>query len=476
MLQNLFLEMHQTLEQLNEQFDDINNIDEELSLLEKYLSIKEVSEELTEEINTLNIKLNQLEREHGLFNLFSEISENSFLREEQHKETDNEEVVIELFEEDFLTFQKGIGFYDLWMHDKAIVYLEDIIKKYPDFNLARLYTAMTYLKRKDYNNTRKEVLTIFEFSDDNIINSLAHNILGITYGQQGEYEQAMLHFQHAIDLKEDWKEPKFNLGIMYYKLNQYTEAISLFEDLYNINSKDWEAMLYIGKCYQKLKEYDKANWYFNETYAISKKPIVIKKIATYYEKHNQLQKAIYWYKKWLNIEPKQLQALLGMAKNLWLMGDKNSGLTLIKKALTLESNNLEILLIYAWMLTDTNCDKALTVIDKISVNMDKDSDIISSYMIASLARLYYLNDEKNKADKFCAMLLNSKNSSLNSLGNIVLGLINLDENKPEQALNNFNNLIDNEAIFPYLDFYIGYSHYLLGNLEAAKNSWGNFIN
>lgn len=46
----LFAHMTQTLDRLGKEFEVTNSIDEELSLLEKYLSIKEMSEEITGEL------------------------------------------------------------------------------------------------------------------------------------------------------------------------------------------------------------------------------------------------------------------------------------------------------------------------------------------------------------------------------------------------------------------------------------------
>ncbi|MGD9678624.1 MAG: tetratricopeptide repeat protein [Vulcanibacillus sp.] len=483
MFKKIFLQIHQTLEQINQGFDNINNIDDELSLLEKYLSIKETSEILTEDLRILNLKLNKMEKKYGLLDIYpDDISTkdqvlnfelNEDILPEQKKDEDG---VIELFEEDLMTFQKGIGFYDLSIYDKAIINLDNIVEKYPDFDLARLYTAMAYLKRKEYNKARQEVEALFKFSDDVVIQSLAHNILGIIYGNQLEYEEAILHFQQAIDLKGDWKEPIYNLAIIYYKLNHFSEAIMLFEELYSVNPRDWETMLYLGKSYQKIKEYDKANWYFDEIYAITKNPTIIKQIASHYEKHYQFQKAIYWYNKWLIVEPKQSIAFLGLAKNMWLKGDKKTAITIIKKALVLEEDSIEILLIYAWMLTETNPIKARLVLQKISEHLYKNKlESFELYLAATLARLYYLNDDKNNSDKFSEMLQNTDNNSLKSLGNFVLGLINLDEKNPKQALVNFENSITGGIKFPYLDFYIGYSHYLLGNVEEAKITWGNLL-
>ncbi|OEG00335.1 hypothetical protein BHF71_00035 [Vulcanibacillus modesticaldus] len=58
---------------------------------------------------------------------------------------------------------------------------------------------------------------------------------------------------------------------------------------------------------------------------------------------------------------------------------------------------------------------------------------------------------------------------------MVRGLISLDQNKPEQAIYHFEESNIMSINFPYLDFYLGYSHYLLGNADKAKATWKRLI-
>lgn len=466
MFQDLFLQMNQTLDQLEQEFDSVNDVDEELSLLEKYLSIKEISEDITYELKNLNYKIQKFEEERGLTDL-------SVFDDETQQQNDDE-VVIELDESDFLAFQKGIGFFDLWMYDEAIIHLEKIITKYPDFNLARLYTAMTYFKKKEYSEARHEVLTMLKLSDDPALISLGHNILGMVYSFEQNYDQAIIHFHKAIDIKDNWNEPRFNLAIIFYKLKRYNEAINLLEGLYNNNPKDWEAILFLGKAYHQLQQFKKANEYFKKSYSITRQPFIIKQIADYFEKRRNFQQAAYWYKKWLNIELKNPEAMIGLAKTLYLSGDKKTGVLLLKKTLSITPENTEVLIMYAWMLTEERDNKALIIMDKIATVNDN-TEKFSSYLIANLARLYYINYDLKKADLFCTKLLNSNHHMIRAIGHVVQGLIHLDKKEPQLAIFHIEKSVEEGIKFPYSDFYIGYSHYLLGDLEQAKFFWTKLL-
>lgn len=473
MFQDIFLQMYQTLDQLEERFDLVDDLDEELSLLEKYLAIKEMSEDLNSEIEKLHNKIRHFETLHGLTDPdLQEFTEN---KQSPNNNGDiQEDVVIELDENDFLTFQKGIGFYDLWMYDQAITQLEQINQKYPDFNLARLYTAMTYFKKAKYSDSKREVALLFKFSDDPDLISLGHNILGMVYSFEKEYTLSIEHFKNAIKLKENWNEPKFNLAIIYLKSNMIDEAIKLLEELYYNNPQDWEVLLYLGKAYQKIGQFELASELFKQIYRTTKKPLAIKQIIKHLEQTRQFNQAVFWYEKWLNIEPNNITVMIGLAKNLWLNGKKIRGIGVIKKVISLERENVEALLIYAWFLTDENNSKVLDILeslDKIKIELNETNSII----LANLARLYYLNNEQAKAERFCDLLLQSQLKPVNSLGNLVKGLIYLDNGLAENALKHFEESVSLTK-FPFIDFYIGYTHYLLGSLEEAKISWSNLVN
>jgi len=467
MLHDIFLHIHQSLDELEHGFQKANNIDQELSLLEKYLSIKEISEDITVELNKLNQKIDKFEREHGLTEVGMELNEYPV---ESKYEQENDEVVIELDEDDFLTFQKGIGFFDLFMYDKAISHLKQTISKYPDFNLARLYTAMTYFKNNDYLNAKNEINTMFKFCDDPDLLSLGHNILGMVFSSEDE-DQAIFHYKNAIDLKNNWHEPKFNLAILFYKQKRYKEAKDLFHQLLNNDPNDWEVLLYLGKTYQMLRDIDTANEYFKRTYSIAKHPIVINKIANYFQQRKEFKQANTWYKRWAQLEPNNEQIWLKISKNYWLSGDKSLGVTTIKKVLSLNPTHTEALIFYLWMQTEHDKEKAFKILDKM-LNSNLKVAQEDSYFIANIARLLAVHDDI-RTKHFCSILYNSSNSTYRGLGYIVDALIALDQNRPQNALTSLNNSLKEGLRFPHLDFYLGYSHYLLGQTEEAKKHWTN---
>lgn len=470
----MFTQLHQTIEELDDQFVLADNIDDELSLLERYLTIKEMSSDLAEEINKLNVKINNFEREHGL----SELSTKDYTPlptlDLVSKTVDNEEIVIELEEQDFLIFQSSIGFYDLLMYDQAMINLDEIIKKYPDFNLARVYMAMTFFKKKQYTEAKREVLLLLKLSEDSELLSLSHNILGMIYSNENNFDKAIEHFKQAIILKGNWNEAKFNLAIVLMKNKMVREAIDLLEELYQHNENDWEVLILLGRAYHTLRHFDLAKEFYRQAFAVSKKPIAIKQLIRHFENNNDFEKAIYWYKKWLEYEPKSILAINGIAKALWLIDKQNEAEAMIKKALTLEPSNKDSLLLFAWLQTINNNLNAIKAINQIA-GIENDSKSSESIIAANLARLYYLNKNYESANGFCEMLLSSDSASIRGLGHIVKGLIYLDRHEPKKALYHLEESVTAGLNFPNLNFYIGYSYFLIGDIEQVKIHWNNVM-
>lgn len=483
MFYELFSFMNQTLEEIEQEFDVVNNMDDELALLEKYLSIKEMNEEIEYELQQLNHKIKKFEKEHGLdLDLSNEGKKEDELEplmdkvesvintKESKVDMEEPEVVIEIDEDDFMNFQKGIGFFDLWMYDQATVYLEKVVEKYPDFSLARLYSAMAYYKKKDYQQTKAEVVTLFKFSDDPDLLSLGHNLLGMIAGIEKNDEQAIIHFQQAITLKPKWNEPKFNLAIVNYRIQQYQQAIIALTDLYRDNPLDWEVTFYLGKAFQRLGEDQHAQYWLNQTYSITKHPVVIQQIAKNFEDKGEYRQAAFWYEKWLKQDINNQQALIKLSKSTWLAGNKERGLALIEKLLNQNKDNFEANFLYALMLLDQNTPQL--AIDQIEQQIDMDnSDMNQFYLLAVLARLYHLNRDQKRSEQFCSLLMSSKQSWVRGLAHITKGFILIEENEPKQALEHFQSAEQEGVKFPHLNFYKGYCHYLMGNNQLAKDAW-----
>jgi len=463
LIQQLFSYMYNTLSELEHEFKSTIDMDHELGLLEKYLTVKEMIEDISDQLNHVQKKIKQFEKEHGL-----EIGP----IEDENKDVEQEEVVIELDESDFLDFQKGIGFFDLWMYDEAVFHLEKIMDKYPDFNLARLYTAMTYFQRNNLDEAKRQLNFLFHYTEDSDLLSLGHNLLGMIEGKNKQYDKAISEFQQAIINRTDWYEPKFNLAMVYFRIGNYQDTILLLKEVLNRRPVDWEVAYYLGKSYQNLDHVIVANEWFKKVYDMTKQPKMIQQIATNFENRKQYNQAVYWYEKWHKLEPARTEPILALIKDYWLLGDDARATTYIKKYFSAYPETLESLLLYAWILTAEKDEKKLNVLVKrlasFRINESKQND--PTYL-ASLARLLSLHQFSQHSNRVIQVLLDSEDTYVKGLAYMVKGMTQLDLKHPKEALEYFEISRKAGVKFPNFEMYMGYAHHLLGNISEAKSFW-----
>ena len=61
--------------------------------------------------------------------------------------------------------------------------------------------------------------------------SVAHNYLGVCFGQKDQREGAEKEFQRAIDLNQDYPDAHFNLAVLY--ATTQPQSIELAKHYYN---------------------------------------------------------------------------------------------------------------------------------------------------------------------------------------------------------------------------------------------------
>jgi protein O-mannosyl-transferase len=79
-----------------------------------------------------------------------------------------------------------------------------------------------------------------------------HCRLGIFFVKQGRPDEAIPHFNQAIEIKPDYAEAYYNRGVAYGKLGRGTEAIADFRRSIEINQDYAEAYTNLGIVYSRL--------------------------------------------------------------------------------------------------------------------------------------------------------------------------------------------------------------------------------
>jgi protein O-mannosyl-transferase len=89
-------------------------------------------------------------------------------------------------------------------------------------------------------------------------NYIAHNYLGVALYDEGNLNEAIVHYNKAILIKTDYAEAYINRGNAYAKFNQYQRAIDDYNEAMYLKQDYIEACINRGVAYAKLGHYQRA--------------------------------------------------------------------------------------------------------------------------------------------------------------------------------------------------------------------------
>jgi len=139
----------------------------------------------------------------------------------------------------------------------------------------------------------------------NPLDPLIHNNLGIACERLGEYAQSEFHYVRALSLKPGYYEARVNLGILASRTGDFEKGIAILIDLLAEHPQDSVLhfrMAYVyktaGKLEEAIEEYKKS---------IELTPHIVAPYESlarlYLEKLNDREKALYFFKKGIEMAP-----------------------------------------------------------------------------------------------------------------------------------------------------------------------------
>lgn len=110
-------------------------------------------------------------------------------------------------------FQKGQGYFELFMFDRAIREFEQVVKQHPDFLLARLYLAMGHLKTGNDAEAYRHFKFITSLTEHAKMKAISYNAMGCIQAKNENLEQAQEYFKLAYMADPTCVEPVMNIGL-----------------------------------------------------------------------------------------------------------------------------------------------------------------------------------------------------------------------------------------------------------------------
>jgi tetratricopeptide (TPR) repeat protein len=110
-------------------------------------------------------------------------------------------------------FMRGQGYYKLLMYSDAIREFSSIVRLQPEFTLARLYLAMSFLQNGEGSESYGHFNFLSQITDNLRIKAISYTIMGCIQLQGANIEKAVQYFRKAYRFDPNSVEPLLDLGL-----------------------------------------------------------------------------------------------------------------------------------------------------------------------------------------------------------------------------------------------------------------------
>jgi len=248
---------------------------------------------------------------------------------------------------------RGLEEYEKGNYQDAIDNYTRAIESHPADAFLYNNRGLAYFKVKEYKKSIPDYSKAMELKPDY---TMAYSNRGLAYFKIRSFDEAISDYTKAIELDSKYEDAYYNQGLAYNRFVHYyskpftDDAIGKFDKAVTNFSKVLEldldyVLAYAGKgnAYYRYGEWDKATEYYNK--ALKHEDLILKKVGkkglegVYHSRarnYNQFQRtfcdAVSDYKKALELNPENLDALTHIAMISVINRDYKRGLEVCNKA------------------------------------------------------------------------------------------------------------------------------------------------
>lgn len=193
----------------------------------------------------------------------------------------------------------------------------NLAENYPEHFITFHIFGMYYFLLKKYEQSRKFFNKAIQLNKDCLKSWI---MLGHSFANQEESEQAMNVYRSCIRLFPNSHLPHIYIGMEYLRINNLKTALLSFEQAHKIVGEDPIVHNEIGCIYLKEKDYIKAKKSFNQALKNCQtdgilwlKHIILNNLANAHRKYKEHQQAIECYEKSLSLCPEDPAVLFSLA-------------------------------------------------------------------------------------------------------------------------------------------------------------------
>ena len=92
----------------------------------------------------------------------------------------------------------------------------------------------------------------------------SHLNIGLAHSEKGDYEQAIISYNRALEIDPNLEGARLNLGISYFKLQSFDSAVKIFQQILDRTPDESSALIFMGLSIQGQEQYEKSIPYFGK--------------------------------------------------------------------------------------------------------------------------------------------------------------------------------------------------------------------
>ena len=152
-------------------------------------------------------------------------------------------------------FKLGAAFFWAGLPEYALPYLEEVVRRSPENERARMAIAQIDLDAGRVEEARAAVKKVLPVPARS---AAAADNLGLRFAEKALYAEARDLFQRAISIDRNNASAINNLGVLYLKMGQTNDAIAAFRYGISVAPDDTTLYLNLGRVYIQTGDRDKA--------------------------------------------------------------------------------------------------------------------------------------------------------------------------------------------------------------------------
>jgi tetratricopeptide (TPR) repeat protein len=366
-------------------------------------------------------------------------------------------------------FRRGMGYFDLLMFAEAVEEFEKVVRLDSDFVIARLYLALGYLGKQDYESATRHLRLASLGENNTFILATIHNTFGHIYAGQGQYLDAAKEFAKVIELLPSFRDAFFNLGVCHYHVGAYQDALYAFERAAALED-DWEAERLIGYSWIRLGHPERALPHFEKAYRLnSLNEHVLLELADLYQNLGFLRAAKSLLRKAHEYFPQAADVVGSLGWLAMREGRFSEAISLFKKQLSIHPHHPQALLNLGWACMKSGdlarAERCLRDLLRLKPGQPQ--------ALAGLAQIRWLQGDQQGAKTGWAELSQEDSAEARKLGNLYLGRLAIEEERYRDAVDHLNTALLYDRSCAETHFFKGLAHYALGERAEAEQCFEN---